>query len=126
MRSIWKLACVVSVVFSAGIALPAMAARSNTVSYAYFDASGNFVGQSLFTCDSKHFEGGTVTQYALVQSVGCYIGHPTNGDPGLTPDEIYSNLPPGFTQDEACQLLSTRGDSCGTAPYYNAPVFVYQ
>lgn len=125
MRSLKIVACVVSVVMAAGIAAPAMAARSNSISTSYFDAQGNFVGQSLYPCENKHFEGGEVTQYSLTQSFGCYLGPPANGESGLEPNEVYSNPPPGFTQNQLCHILATYGDPCGNPPGSIAPIFVW-
>lgn len=123
MRSLCKIACVVSVVIAAGFSLPAMAARSNEVSTWYFDASGNFVGQSLYSCESRHFEGGTVTQYVVEETYGCYPGPPANGQSGLQPNEVYSIPPPGFTQAQLCQVLARYG---GAPCNINvAPVFTY-
>jgi len=116
MLSIRKLACVATVVAAAGFAIPAMAARTYTVSYAYFDGSGNFVGQNLWTCENHNITGGTVTQYSVVQSYPCYI------DPNVSPS-VTSTLPPGMTQQQACYILATSPyghDVCG-----NAPVFAY-
>lgn len=126
MRSLKIVACVVSVVMAAGIALPAMAARSNSSSTAYFDAQGNFVGQSLYPCENKHFEGGDVTTpYTLTQIFGCYLGPPANGESGLEPNEVYSHPPPGITQEQLCLTLSRLGDPCGNPPGSIAPVFVW-
>jgi len=120
MRSLMKVVCVACVVLASGFAMPAMAARSNMISTSYFDASGNFVGQSLWSCENKHFEGGEVTQYVVIQSYGCYIGIPSNG--GLRPNSIESLPPPGFTQDELCAKLDALGDYCDPNV---APTFVF-
>jgi hypothetical protein len=121
-----KIVCVVSVVLSGGVAAPAMAARSDMSSYAYFDAAGNFVGQSLWSCENKHFEGGEVTSYMVAQTYPCYPGYEGDQQSGWEPADVWSHLPPGITQDQACAVLANKGDSCGFAPNYSPAVFVYQ
>lgn len=117
MLSIRKLACVALLVMVGGFAAPAMAARTYTISYAYFNSSGQFVGQNLWSCDNRNISGGTVTQYSVVQSYPCYP------DPNVDPPSVSSTLPPGLTQDQACHILATSpygADICG-----DPPVFAY-
>jgi hypothetical protein len=123
MRSIKMIVCLALVVITMGFAVPAMALRSDSVSTAYFDAAGNFVGQSLYTCNNTHFDGGAVTQYSVVQFYPCYPGTSGGGDPGIQPASVTSTLPPGFTQAQACAVLATYGDNCGNPPYYLPPVY---
>lgn len=117
MLSIRKLACAGLLVVLGAVTLPVMAARTYTISYAYFDSSGHFVGQNLWTCESRNIVGGSVTQYSVVQSYPCYP------DPYVDPPSVTSTLPPGMTQDQACHILATSPygtDICG-----NPPVFAY-
>lgn len=132
MHTIKKFACVVSVVLAAGLVMPAMAATSNTISYAYFDASGHFVGQSLLTCSNTHLSGGSVTQYVVVQSYPCYMGAPGGGDAGVNDASLEGILPSGFTLTQACAVLAAQPqpDYCGNLthnpPEYFPPIYAYQ
>ncbi|WP_250626656.1 hypothetical protein [Pinirhizobacter soli] len=101
-----------AIVIMAGLVItsPALAARSDSVSVAWFDTAGNFVGQQYIPCSGTGFVGGTQTPYTLRQSYPCVAG---DGDP-----DISDTLPANITEAQACYTLQLKGDVCGRPPVY--------
>jgi hypothetical protein len=95
-------------VMAAFVATPTMATRPTSVSTAYFDAAGNFVGQNVWTCDNTHLVGGTTSVYTLTQTYAC------DGSGG----DVTSVLPPGYAEADVCRYLTYWSDNCNYYPVY--------